>query len=39
MQNFDAALYALVKAGKIGMEEALTSADSRANLETRINFG
>ena len=39
MQNFDAALYALVKAGKIGMEEALSSADSRANLETRINFG
>ena len=39
MQNFDAALYALVKAGKIGMEEALVSADSRANLETRINFG
>ena len=39
MQNFDAALYALVKAGKIDMEEALASADSRANLETRINFG
>ncbi len=39
MQNFDAALYALVKAGKIDMEEALVSADSRANLETRINFG
>ncbi len=39
MQNFDAALYALVKQGKIDMEEALGSADSRANLETRINFG
>ena len=39
MQNFDAALYALVKQGKIEMEEALANADSRANLETRINFG
>jgi twitching motility protein PilU len=39
MQNFDAALYALVKQGKIDLEEALVSADSRANLETRINFG
>jgi len=39
MQNFDSALYALVKQGKIDLEEALTSADSRANLETRINFG
>ena len=39
MQNFDAALYALVKAGRIDLEEALSAADSRANLETRINFG
>jgi twitching motility protein PilU len=39
MQNFDTALYALVKQGKIEMEEALVNADSRANLETRINFG
>jgi twitching motility protein PilU len=39
MQNFDAALYALVKSGVIEMEEALANADSRANLETRINFG
>jgi twitching motility protein PilU len=31
MQNFDSALYALVKAGKIDLEEALASADSRAN--------
>ncbi len=38
MQNFDAALYALVKAGKIEMEEALANADSRTNLEARINF-
>jgi len=39
MQNFDTALYALVKQGKIELEEALTNADSRANLEARINFG
>jgi len=39
MQNFDAALYGLVKQGKIDLEEALTNADSRANLEARINFG
>jgi twitching motility protein PilU len=39
MQNFDAALYALVKQGRIDLEEALSNADSRANLETRINFG
>ena len=38
MQNFDTALYALVKAGRIGMEEALANADSRTNLEARINF-
>ena len=39
MQNFDAALYALVKKGKIDLEEALNNADSRHNLEARINFG
>jgi len=39
MQNFDAALYALVKQGRIELEEALVNADSRSNLETRINFG
>jgi twitching motility protein PilU len=39
MQNFDAALFALVKQGRIELEEALANADSRANLETRINFG
>ena len=38
MQNFDAALYALVKEGRITMEEALANADSRTNLEARINF-
>ncbi len=39
MQNFDAALYSLVKAGRIELEEALNNADSRHNLEARINFG
>jgi twitching motility protein PilU len=39
VQNFDAALFALVKAGRIALEEALNNADSRSNLEARINFG
>jgi len=39
MQNFDAALYGLVKAGRIELEDALNYADSRHNLEARINFG
>ena len=39
MQNFDAALYALVREGRIELEEALANADSRSNLEARINFG
>ena len=30
---------ALFKAGKITLEEALSNADSRTNLEARINFG
>ena len=39
VQNFDAALFALVKTGRIALEEALNNADSRSNLEARINFG
>jgi twitching motility protein PilU len=39
MQSFDGALYALMRAGKIAMEEALSNADSRSNLEAKINFG
>ena len=39
VQNFDAALFALVKDGRITLEEALNNADSRSNLEARINFG
>jgi len=38
VQNFDTALFRLYKAGRISMEEALTHADSRANLEAHINF-
>ena len=29
----------LYKQGRIGLEEALTNADSRTNLEAKINFG
>ena len=39
VQNFDTALYALVKEGRITLDEALANADSRSNLEARINFG
>jgi twitching motility protein PilU len=39
MVSFDASLYNLVREGKIELEEALSAADSRANLEAKINFG
>ncbi|HEV7441392.1 MAG TPA: PilT/PilU family type 4a pilus ATPase [Steroidobacteraceae bacterium] len=39
IQSFDVSLRDLFKAGRIELEEALTSADSRANLEAKINFG
>jgi twitching motility protein PilU len=39
MLSFDNSLYNLVREGRIDMEEALASADSRSNLETKINFG
>jgi len=39
MQTFDDALFALYKEGRISLEEALNNADSRTNLEARINFG
>ncbi len=39
MQSFDQALYNLYKEGRIDLEEALKNADSRANLEAKINFG
>jgi twitching motility protein PilU len=38
MQSFDQALFDLYRKGAIGMEEALSNADSRANLEAKINF-
>jgi twitching motility protein PilU len=39
MLSFDSSLYNLVREGKIDLEAALTSADSRTNLEAKINFG
>ena len=39
MQTFDMALYNLYKEGRIDLEEALNNADSRTNLEAKINFG
>ncbi len=39
MQTFDMALHNLYKEGRIELEEALGNADSRTNLEAKINFG
>jgi len=39
IQTFDGALLALYRQGTIDLEEALRNADSRTNLEARINFG
>ena len=39
MQTFDMALFELYKEERIDLEEALSNADSRTNLEARINFG
>ena len=39
MQTFDQSLYELFKKGKIDLKAALNNADSRSNLEWRINFG
>jgi twitching motility protein PilU len=39
IQSFDTSLHELYKQGRIGLEEALANADSRANLEAKINFG
>jgi len=38
MQSFDQALFDLFRRGAISMEEALSNADSRSNLEAKINF-
>ena len=39
IQSFDTSLHELYKQARIGLEEALANADSRANLEAKINFG
>jgi twitching motility protein PilU len=39
MQTFDDALYGLYQEGRISLDEALSNADSRTNLEAKINFG
>ncbi len=39
IQSFDVALHELFKQGRVTLEEALANADSRANLEAKINFG
>jgi twitching motility protein PilU len=39
VQSFDIALHGLYKEGRVEMAEALANADSRANLEAKINFG
>jgi twitching motility protein PilU len=39
MQTFDDALFSLYKEGRISLDEALANADSRTNLEAKINFG
>lgn len=39
IQSFDHSLRDLFKSGRIELEEALNAADSRANLEAKINFG
>ncbi len=38
MQTFDQALYELHNEGRIDLQEALSNADSRTNLEAKINF-
>jgi twitching motility protein PilU len=39
MQDFDTALFNLYKQGRVKLDDALDYADSRSNLETKINFG
>jgi twitching motility protein PilU len=39
MQTFDTALTALYQEGRIDLETALSNADSRANLESKLSFG
>ena len=39
IQSFDDALHSLYRENRIELEEALANADSRTNLEAKINFG
>lgn len=39
IQTFDGALFNLYKEGRITLQEALNNADSRTNLEAKVNFG
>lgn len=39
MQTFDQSLYALYTSGLVDMKQALNYADSKTNLEWKINFG
>jgi twitching motility protein PilU len=39
IQSFDNALHKLYKEGRVELEDALANADSRTNLEAKINFG
>ena len=39
IQSFDASLVQLFKAGRVSLDDALANADSRSNLEAKINFG
>lgn len=39
IRSFDVALYELYKEGRVELSDALDNADSRANLEAKINFG
>jgi twitching motility protein PilU len=39
MKIFDDALFELYTVNKISLEEALKNADSRNDLEAKINFG
>ncbi|HXS31620.1 MAG TPA: PilT/PilU family type 4a pilus ATPase, partial [Steroidobacteraceae bacterium] len=39
IQSFDNSLVALYKSGRVALDEALANADSRSNLEAKINFG
>jgi twitching motility protein PilU len=39
IQSFDVALLGLYRQSRVSLDEALANADSRANLEAKINFG